>query len=348
MLDDYQNSLINEINASKEKNFFITGPAGSGKSFILKNLAQSREAGTFQILSPTGTATVLIQCENCTAQTFHAFFAKLDFRQPLIDICTQAKIIANDLKRRLRSEDFSLLLIDEISMVSSRMLTLTDWIFRYVRNELNRSFGGLQVVIFGDFRQLPPIFSPEPFFVSELSDEMIRESMAFDCRSWQDANYETILLKTNYRQEGDDQFLKILSNVRVNKMTLDDCRQLFRRQPIVDITNTCHNIVFISVRNKIADDINAERYKHLSGEEKIYKYHVLPDTACNDRLGQDLLKQKGLLLCMPLKIGTQVMFRQNNYSAGYTNGTCGKVIYICLFFFKLKMSSYCFLDYKNA
>ena len=145
----------------KGHNIFITGPGGSGKSFLIKTIVEhlSGEKRKFQVTSTTGCSSVLlsnniqIDGKNLPVKTINAFSG--------IRLCKgiNSVIVDNVVKNKFLTKawrQIRVLIIDEVSMMSCKMFNVLDSIAKLTRKN-GLPFGGIQLVLLGDFLQLPPI-----------------------------------------------------------------------------------------------------------------------------------------------------------------------------------------------
>jgi len=179
--------VTSSINSGK--NIFITGAAGTGKSYILNKLKQ--DFPEMEVTATTGAAAV-----NVGGVTIHSW-AGIGIGDRPAAILT--RIMKYDVVERIRS--CKLLAIDEISMLDDTMLDLLDETLAQVRGQ-DAPFGGIQIIVIGDFLQLPPV-----------SRKNENKTFCFDSVAWESAGFTNIVLTHIYRQE-DINFLSILKNVR--------------------------------------------------------------------------------------------------------------------------------------
>lgn len=152
VLDETQQSICDLILSKPERNFFISGEAGTGKSQLIKGLSVALK--NCMILTPTGVAASIIN-----GRTINSGFG----------IGFLKDYVANDHlspKTILALEGVRTLIFDEISMISGRMLTTVDHMIRQSLDNPSQSFGGKQIVLIGDFFQLPPVSLGKEFFFS--------------------------------------------------------------------------------------------------------------------------------------------------------------------------------------
>ncbi|CAK4033949.1 ATP-dependent DNA helicase PIF1 [Lecanosticta acicola] len=220
------------------KNVFYTGSAGCGKSTVLKSFVPKlRELGKeVRIVAPTGKAALDIN--GSTTWTF-AGWTPLHMKKPLVDLRKAAH--GTFVRRRLVRTD--VLVIDEISMVENHMLERLSAIMKEARGD-DRAFGGVQLVVTGDFCQLPPV---KPFQhcitcgreqprrmaadgrvvyrCPQHGDRFDDDKWAFRSAAWEECKFKHINL-TNIHRQSDEVFIKILQKLRVGSALTQADREL--------------------------------------------------------------------------------------------------------------------------
>ncbi len=186
-------------------NVFLTGEAGTGKSTIVKEFKRRTDKNCV-FLAPTGIAAV-----NVGGSTIHSFLRLA----PGLMSEESIEAISNKKHREL-IRNVDVVIIDEISMVRSDLFWAVDYRFRQVAQGKNkkRPFGGKQVILVGDFYQLPPVVK------SEEEERFIRSTyggeFAFQSETWAQGKFKCFCLKTVHRQGNDNLFLSILNHIRHN------------------------------------------------------------------------------------------------------------------------------------
>jgi ATP-dependent DNA helicase PIF1 len=283
------------------KNLFITGRAGTGKSTLLslfKNTTRKKSV----VLAPTGVAALNVQ-----GQTIHSFFgfpAKLIARSEI-----QAR------KDRRIFQRLQILIIDEISMVRADMVDNIDYALR-INRQNPKPFGGVQVIFFGDLFQLPPVVAtPEEqtFFKTIYESPFFFHAKVF---KEQDFMLETFELKKVYRQEARH-FIRLLDAVRLNEVDYDDLDDLNQRYK--PNFSSKEYYITLSARNALVDQLNAKELNTISTRE----FTFLGDISGN--FDPKLMPADPIL---KLKLGAQVMFVRNDTKREFVNGTIGKVVHL--------------------
>ena len=288
------------------QNVYLTGPAGSGKTFVLNkyiNYLKSRgvEVG---ITASTGIAATHIG-----GVTIHSWTG-LGIRDSLTEYDLEALQEKQYLWKRF--DKVRTLIIDEISMMHHFRLDLVDRICRtFKRND--KPFGGIQVILCGDFFQLPPI--------SRSFEEQGR--FVYHSRAWAGADFKICYLEEQHRQT-DDSTISILNEIRQNNISQKNIDLLKSK---IKGPHTEADGAFSPTRlythNIDVENINQKELAQIREEEKVFE---MIGRGGNDVL-IDLLKKSCLAPDkIKLKVGAKVMFVKNNFEVGYVNGTLGTVI----------------------
>ena len=147
ILSDEQELAIKKFNNGE--NLFITGPGGTGKTFLIKELIK-QSSKKIQVCALTGCAALLLQCN---ARTIHSW-SGIKLANGKIEDIVDSVVNNKYLKSTWRSKQ--VLIIDEISMMSKKIFNLLNIIAKTTRQN-DKPFGNMQVVFLGDFYQLPPV-----------------------------------------------------------------------------------------------------------------------------------------------------------------------------------------------
>lgn len=294
-LTDQQSQAL-EILRSGE-NVFLTGGAGSGKSFLIRHFMRELDIKTMPILASTGAAAVLLG-----GRTFHSFFG-LGIMDGGPDATYERASKDSRLMARLRKVEG--VIIDEVSMIPGSALMIAEALAQKARDS-RLPWGGMRMIVVGDFAQLPPV-----------AKNPSERDWCFSNAVWANSGFQSLLMTHNKRVE-DVHFLDVLSDIRHGLVTervrdfLNDRlrphdqehpgTRLFGRRDISEAFN----------RKKL-DEINEEEVEIDSiyfGDEK----HI-----------QSLMKTAPVPVKLSLKIGCRVIFLQNDPQKRWVNGTRGYV-----------------------
>lgn len=287
------------------KNIFLTGPAGTGKSFVIKEIKHwaINNNKKFAITALTGCAAVLIG-----GRTLHSTLG-LGIGDKAIDILVH-KLKRCNHKQYTKLQVLDILVIDEVSMMSDEVMEKASQILSLIRND-PRPFGGVQVILSGDMCQLGPV-SGKFCFLSPL---------------WEQTIQEMITLTTIVRQSGDELFLKILHYLRKGKCT----------KKIFDKLMKCHNTQFpqdikptkLYSKRANVDKINEDEYNALINAGAIENIYRTSPTSSIPHKAEEAIKwatKVGIPMEIKLCVGSQVVVTSNiDQDSGIINGTRGVI-----------------------
>lgn len=294
-----QKETLGKIQTSDE-NYFITGKAGSGKSTLLKQFVNSNKKNAV-ILAPTAIAAI-----NVRGQTIHSFFK---FKIGPIETSRIQSVSDNTIYEKL-----DILIIDEISMVRADLFDAIDVFLRKNRTDSNSPFGGVQVLLFGDLFQLPPVVKKggEHDFI----ENNYGSPFFFSSRCYKKTNFQSLIINEIFRQK-DENFVRILNGIRSNSINDNDLRLLNNAyKPNIHHHNYPEHTILTST-NKITDRINNNNLNQIPGE--FIFYHGLIE-------GNFDSKKNNLPNPLVLKERTKIMFIRNDKSKRWINGTVGVVL----------------------
>ena len=286
--------------------FFITGSAGTGKSYIthmITNILNQRHS-TYLLLAPTGVAA-----QNIGGKTIHSELRVLTTRGGFY---TRA-LTDNEFKTRLKKVDT--LIIDEISMVSAELLDFVSNLFANLHNNAT-SFGGINVIVVGDLAQLPPV-SGQP---------------VFRAAAW--PLFYPLFLRSPQRQNNDQDFYHILEEVRTGNISTETWNTLQQRHSefsarsaIETSLNTTHIVGYRenaqTINTMICNTLPVPDNKFLISRASDFVSSTPWDPSFCDRM----FKQKtNLPTCVRLQPGARIMYLNNSLiDQGICNGTVGVV-----------------------
>ncbi|EKG14532.1 DNA helicase PIF1 ATP-dependent [Macrophomina phaseolina MS6] len=307
--------VILDLILNRRKNVFFTGPAGTGKSFLLhkviegltiKYLEDDKSAWRIAVTASTGLAAY-----NIGGTTLHRFAGIGIGKAPT------AKLIMEIFKSEPKLRRWMLikvLIIDEISMVDATLFDKLDVIARAVRG-VDKPFGGIQLVITGDFFQLPPVLQ---------GSDQGGPRFCFEAKAWKAAVEHTISLTQIYRQR-DPEFASMLNEIRegtLSPTTIGMFRRLSR--PLTARTENEPEATALFPLRREADAANARRLHKIKSTLHTYEARergMIEDAATRKKLLADCMAPAVL----QLKRGAQVMLIKNIDST-LVNGSVGRVV----------------------
>jgi ATP-dependent DNA helicase PIF1 len=279
----------------------LTGAAGTGKTYVLNQfIRRARSMGR----NVAVTATTGLAATHLNGTTLHAW-SGMGVRDSL-DNHFYGKLSKQRADLIIKAD---VLIIDEISMLHDFRLDMVEEITRKVRGG-SRPFGGLQVVLCGDFFQLPPV---------NRSDAK-QGSFVTHSEAWQNGVFTVCYLEKQYRQADDDMYSEILNGIRagvLRRSQLDALQQRARAtaDPFVPQTR-------LLTINVDVDTINHEHLDELSEEE--HEYHM--ETSGRKQYVEQLLRSCLAPETLRLKKGAMVMCIKNSQERKYFNGSLGQVV----------------------
>jgi ATP-dependent DNA helicase PIF1 len=332
----------------KGENLFITGPGGTGKSFLIKNIVNDAEEKKkiIKVCALTGCAAILLQCKATTLHMFSGIGIANKKNSEIVEELFTKK------RHKLKNwKGLEILIIDEVSMMSLKILLLLDLIARKFYKK-NVPFGGVQVIFTGDFYQLSPV-------CSNCCDKEKEDSMyCFEHELWNQlfTKENQIVLKTIFRQN-DEKLLKVLKYVRKGQITPSTkavlASRIFDSQEL-DLIKKEKVLTILSPIKRDVEHINAKEYLKLASMDKeiVYELAYVDLNAKNNDRASDIFSDNMLALLLKsnehlkrdydflaanilaektlrLKIGTQVMCIVNLTLCGelqIANGSQGIIV----------------------
>jgi len=290
---------INMVEKS-QKNIFITGKAGTGKSTLLQYFKKTTKK-KIVVLAPTGVAAL-----NVGGQTIHSFFRF----QPDINPSIVEKYLGHNKELYKIIET---IIIDEISMVRADLLDCIDKFLRLNGKNKNKPFGGVQMIFIGDLYQLPPVIKGKE---REIFKKHYKSQYFFDAKVFENLEMEFIELEKIYRQK-DPQFIELLNAVRNRSVTEQDIKEINKRlNPDFEPPQNDFYIN-LTTTNDLSNMINEKELLKLKGELFNFKGKIKGKFDKKDLPTENDLK---------LKINSQIMLINNDPMHKWVNGTIGKII----------------------
>ncbi len=277
----------------------LTGGAGSGKTYVVNEYVRylKKHSVTVAITASTGIAATHIG-----GITIHSW-SGIGVRDHISDYDLENM----ESKKYLwdRYQNAQVLIIDEISMLSANYFTNIDTVCRFMKRS-NVPFGGLQVILCGDFFQLPPV------------EKTAVEMRIPDTVSWQELKPVICYIHEQHRQS-DDVFTELLNAIR-NQSVTDDHHNLLLSQVEHD-RDYVSEYTQLYTHNANVDSMNAQVFESISAD--VHSFYMTDKGNAN--MIETLKKNCLVGEIIQLKQGTEVMCVKNNFEAGYVNGTRGVV-----------------------
>lgn len=293
-------------------NVFLSGEAGTGKSFVLNEYIKRNNSKNVIVCAPTGIAAI-----NIGGSTLHRVF------DIPISVTRPGEYNKKPDSAVLKAD---VIIIDEISMCR---FDIFEYVIRTIRqaetiqqkkDSIDAMSNGRmpklrkqkQIIVVGDFFQLSPVITrmDREIFDTYWEAGSYGEGYAFQSELWNELNFTNVVLREIVRQKGDEDYIRNLNKIRCGDAEgIDWFNENVTKTPIPDS-------IYLCATNKAADTINFRMAEELEGEEEEYTADVTGEVQNSDKMTQDLL---------PLKVGMQVMTLINDTEEGYQNGSIGKI-----------------------
>ena len=295
-------------------NIFLTGRAGTGKTYFLRKLREKCRK-RMVVLAPTGIAAI-----NAGGVTIHSFF-----QLPFSPYIPESSLLASEggkYKYHYRKErldvirNVELIVIDEISMVRADLLDCIDNVMRRYRNP-DKPFGGVQILMIGDLQQLPPVAKEEDWKILQNYYDSI---YFFSSHALRQSAFIVIELKKIYRQT-DVAFIEMLEKIRSDKCDRKMLEKLNERYKPGFEPEAAKQYIKLTTHNHTALMTNMKEMSKLPGTEHSFRAKITGNFP-----EYSFPTEENLVL----KEGAQIMFVKNvrNEKAEFYNGMLGKVISI--------------------
>lgn len=291
----------------QNKNIFITGPGGTGKTYLIKlfyDYANSNKKN-IQVCALTGCAAVLLNCKATTIHSWSGIGLANGFNNNII------KKVVNNKYLKKRWNDIDILIIDEVSMMSHKIFNILNEIAKQTRKN-DKPFGGIQLVLSGDFYQLPPVNSS--YNNNDTDNDIEKSQFCFESEYWKQVIDDIIELKHIFRQD-DDQLVKILNQIRVGKITKSSYKKLLECVDKKDVNSEIKATILFPIKKNV-NIINNQEFNKLTTEIKQFDFKVEFDETKIDKsvtsrekdfeanyLINNIMAEKQI----ELRVGTQVM-----------------------------------------
>lgn len=276
------------------ENIAIFGEAGSGKSTVVEEMIKLQPRKSIVKLAPTGAAAV-----NIEGSTIHRFFK---YPTMILTKTVVFNALTDEIAEKLASLD--ILILDECSMVRIDLFLAMDLSLKLAKQN-SLPFGGVQVVVIGDFNQLPPV-------VTYREREFFEENRyCFHSDEWDELNFHICNLKKNFRQENDEYYHEALTLIKSGDSSgLRMLNEACAREPLKDA-------ITLTPTNKVADTINQREMSLINAQEMTFKAVIKGDLDPKDY---------PIDLKLTFKSGCRVVLCANLLSDNVFNGTLGTIL----------------------
>lgn len=267
-----------------EKNLLITGPAGTGKSHLIRKMSAyaQRMKKTIAITAMTGAAAYIVN-----GKTLHSWagIGLGDKPAPII-----AQKILNAYPKKIKWQRCNILIVDEVSMMNAPLFELLEEIARLVRQN-EKPFGGIQVVLLGDFYQLPPV-----------GKTVQEQKFCFESPVWINVIEKTVILREIMRQK-DPVFQKILQEIRIGEPSMETIEILMSRVGIEPDISSGIVPTLLSSKKSDVEKMNKREFRKLAGLD-IIQY---------DTIYEIIGERKKAIKEDEMKIWIDIIDKDNNY-----------------------------------
>ena len=285
------------------RNVFITGPAGSGKTYVINQYIKYLKDHEVSIGI---TASTGIAATHMGGVTIHSW-SGMGIKNNMSDHDLAGLADKPQVARRIRES--AVLIIDEVSMLHHFRLDTLNAITQHIKKN-TEPFGGLQIVLCGDFFQLPPVSKygePDTHFI-------------YRSEAWRDGKFTVCYLEENYRQ-GNDPIVSVLNEIRSGEVSEEAREQLRSRHNLGEWIGASEQ-TRLYTHNVDVDTINDTELDKVDEHEITYEMVSHGRKPLVEALKKSCLAPEKLRL----KKGARVMCVKNNFDKGYVNGTLGVVV----------------------
>ncbi|NCN41730.1 AAA family ATPase [bacterium] len=301
-------SMYKDLNAGQEaamkllhgeNNVFVTGGAGTGKSYLMKQYLKGTDRDLIPVLASTGAAAVLIG-----GRTIHSFFG-LGILEGGPHATLDRALKDRRVVRRLKKANA--IVIDEVSMIPGIVLAVAERIACEARKS-DKPWGGIKIIAVGDFAQLPP--------VNRFSNQ---KDWAFMGSVWKRSQFQYVELKEVMRAQEDQHYCEVLSDIRRGELS-DRVKQMLEDRSADSAYEFPHATVLYA-RKMDVDRINMAKLSELPGREESFESEYVGP----EQYLKTLKKNSPVPEVLKLKEGAFVMIRQNDPRGRWVNGSLGYV-----------------------
>jgi ATP-dependent exoDNAse (exonuclease V) alpha subunit len=250
-----------------KENFLVLGSAGTGKSMLLRKLVEQSHKNV-AVVAPTGLAALL-----AGGRTIHSFFGLKWGLQRRDDLQVSNTPEAQDNRRR-RASTLEVLLIDKVSMVRADVFDAIDALLREHGPRRDAPFGGVQIGLFGDVLQLPPIVQSNERQAFNGEDPLGWQSeWFFDARAFHRASFTRVTLTKAFKHSDEEVFANRLHRLREGRLQPEDFVAFNSRVSLAEL----HDAIAVVATNDQADNVNKEKFDALKGEVQTHTAQISED-----------------------------------------------------------------------
>ncbi len=298
-------------------NVFLTGEPGAGKTHTINNYVNYLRDRDVEMAITASTGIAATHIGGMTIHSWSGIGIKNKLDKYELDKIASSEYISKRINRT------KVLIIDEISMLSTNMLDMVDMVCREVKQS-SEPFGGIQIVLVGDFFQLPPIVKKDFTEVKQKTLMTQAEpvgTFAYESGAWERSRLVVCYLTEQHRQD-DKEFLSVLSAIRANNISKKHLEHITARKiDYDDMTEEVVNVTKLFSHNLDVDRVNNIELAKLEEESKIFRMTHEGNEKVVETLKKGCLSPENL----ELKIGAVVMCTKNNQKERFVNGTLGVV-----------------------
>ena len=290
-----EQQAVFDVMESTSQHLFITGRAGTGKSVLLRHFRANTKKKSI-VAAPTGIAAL-----NVRGQTIHSLFRLAPGLHRKGNLPSNSRVCT--LLKRIET-----LIIDEISMVRADLMDAIDERLREAHHN-DLPFGGVQVIMFGDVYQLPPVVEEG---LSSYFEAVHGGYFFFNALAWKEAEFKIYELTQVFRQK-DTVFKNILNAVRDGTVIDEQITQLNERH---GVPIPAEGTLTLAPTNSLVTNINQRRLNQLDGKAYEYKAMITGEMKRSTFPTEEVIQ---------LKVGAQVVLLQNDQNKRWVNGTVASV-----------------------
>ena len=294
--------MLNQLNEDQlfalehlksDRNIFLTGAAGSGKSFLMRHFLKNQDIPT---LASTGAAAILVG-----GRTFHSFFG-LGIMEGGVSATVERALKNKPVMRRIQNA--KAVIIDEVSMISGPTLRAAEMIARKTRGN-STPWGGIRVVVVGDFAQLPPV-----------NPHAREKEWAFLDEVWEQSEFQPVVLSKIMRTQNRE-FLEVLNSVRLGQVT-NQVRNFLESRVVGEPTGDLTRL--FSHRGDV-ENYNLSKLEKIKG-----KTHKFTTTYKGKSKNIEAFRKNSPIADeLQIKVEALVMLRLNDHEGRWVNGSLGRI-----------------------